>query len=160
MEILQAIYDSELGRSMRESLWGYPIALTVHSVGMGILVGVLAVMNLRILGMFRRRMPFQVVKPIIWLGMFGFVINLISGLLLFIADPISYSTNTAFLVKIAGVIIGLVVLVMMIKTPEFKEIKTVEAAAVGGTNLQVLAYVSLAVWTIALIAGRLIGYMM
>lgn len=158
--VLWAIYDSGLGQYMRESLWGYPIALTIHSIGMGLLVGVMVVVALRILGCFKRHMPFQVIKPIISLAMFGFTINLISGILLFVSDPVSYMANAAFLIKILGVVVGLLVLWVMTRTREFKVIENMGAAAVGSMNLKVLAGVSLVVWTTALTAGRLIGYMM
>jgi len=143
---------------MRESLWGYPIALTVHSIGMGLLVGVLTVVDLRILGLFRNRMPFRVIKPIISVAMFGFVINLISGCLLFVSDSVNYVHNAPFLIKIGGVVAGMIVLWLMVRTPEFKQIQTVQATAVGGVNLKTLAYASLVIWVTAITAGRLIGY--
>lgn len=158
MGLFQWIYDSGFGQYMRESLWGYPIALTVHSIGMGLLVGVLVVVDLRILGLFRSRMPFQVVKPIIAVAIFGFIINLISGCFLFVSDAVNYVHNAPFLIKIAGVVAGMVVLGLMVKTPEFKRIQTVQAGAVGGVNLRTLAWASLFIWTTSITAGRLIGY--
>jgi hypothetical protein len=158
MDIFQSIYDSGLGQYMRESLWGYPIALTIHSIGMGLLVGVLMVVDLRIIGWFKGHMPFQVIKPIITVAMFGFIINLISGCFLFVSDPVNYVNNAPFLIKIAGVVAGMIVLWLMVRTPEFKRIETVEAGAVGGVNLKTLAWTSIAIWLTAIIAGRLIGY--
>ena len=160
MSFLQAIYDTDFARMMRESLWGYPIALTVHSLGMGVLVGVLVVVDIRILGWFRERLPFWTIKPFITLAVIGFVVNLISGTLLFIADAVNYVHNPAFIVKIVGVFAGMIVLWLMMRTPDLRNIRSLDVAAVGGLNLKVLAWTSLAIWTTAMIGGRLIGYLM
>lgn len=159
MSILQAIYDTDFARTMRESLWAYPIALTVHSLGMGVLVGVLTVVDVRILGWFREKMPLWTIKPIITLAVLGFIVNLISGTMLFCADPVSYVHNPAFIVKIVGVFAGMIVLWLMVRTPEYRNIENMDVAAVGGLNLKVLAWTSLAIWTTAMIGGRLIGYL-
>src|SRR5215510_13271107 len=82
-----------------ESDWGYPIVLTLHSIGMALVVGILFMFDLRILGLAMRiPLPaFDAFFPIAW-G--GFVINLISGTLLFLANSAAFLTNTAFITKI------------------------------------------------------------
>ena len=50
---LGALEASGLGRAMREWLWLYPSVETVHIVGIGLLFGSVAVLDLRLLGCSR-----------------------------------------------------------------------------------------------------------
>ena len=51
---MQAVESSGLGRFMREALWAYPIAETLHIIGIAALYGSLLVVELRLLGLGRR----------------------------------------------------------------------------------------------------------
>lgn len=83
-----------------ESDWGYPIVLTLHSIGMALVVGILFMFDLRILGLGKRipLVAFDTFFPIAWVG---FAINLVSGTMLFLANPSIFLSNTAFITKIA-----------------------------------------------------------
>ena len=82
-----------------ESDWGYPIVLTLHSIGMALVVGIVFMFDLRILGLARRIQfaAFDAFFPIAWVG---FVINLMSGTMLFLANPSVFLSNTAFITKL------------------------------------------------------------
>ena len=51
---MHTVEASGLGRFMREALWAYPAAETVHIVGIGLLFGSIAIVDLRLLGLGRR----------------------------------------------------------------------------------------------------------
>lgn len=159
MGILDWLYNSAAAEYVRASLWGYPITLTVHGVGMAIVVGLLIVVNLRLLGYFRS-MPLQGVPKLWGWAVFGFVINLISGLMLFAADASNFATNWAFLLKISMIIIGVVLAFVLKAAPVFKNINNLEPQAAAGPLGRSLAALSLTVWTLAIIFGRLVGYVL
>ena len=50
MGFLIWLEEGALGIFIRESLWGYPIVLSSHAVGMAIVMGVVVALNLRVLG--------------------------------------------------------------------------------------------------------------
>jgi low affinity Fe/Cu permease len=159
MGVLQSINDSALSTYMRESLWGYPIALTLHAIGMGLLVGVVCIMNLRVLGYFRQ-IPFPGLSKWFPVIVVGFLVNLCSGTMLYLSDPVQLLKNWAFDVKIVLVFVGMILLLAMRATPAFKNIANMPAAAIGGNPSRVIAVVSLIVWITAITSGRLTGYVM
>ena len=93
---------------LRESLspLAFPTVLTLHTVGMGFLVGTNAAVDLRVLGV-ASQMPLKPMErffPVMW---FGFGVNAFSGVLLLIAYPTKAVTNPLFYVKL--MVIGLAV---------------------------------------------------
>ena len=66
MEWLQSTW---VGVLVAESLWGYPLFETIHSLGMAMLIGALGLINLRVLG-FKRELPLLGMRqllPLAWL---------------------------------------------------------------------------------------------
>lgn len=94
------------------SIWAYPIVLTSHTLGMGILVGFNWALDLRLLGI-GRRIPIRPMKsffPVMW---FGFWLNLITGLLLLAADATTKMTSWVFGVKMFFIVLSMIVLVKL-----------------------------------------------
>src|SRR5678816_3293838 len=91
-----------------DTIWAYPMILTMHTVGLGIVVGAAVIVDLRLLGV-GPAIPLEEVKrvfPIFWLGFF---INLVSGLMLFASEAADKAAQPVFLVKLLLVAIGVVV---------------------------------------------------
>jgi hypothetical protein len=140
------------------SLWAYPMVLTAHTVGMSLLVGASAVIDLRLLGAapLVPRGPLAVVFRALWTGA---AISLVSGLLLFGADASTKGATAVFFVKLAFIAAGLVVawrLTRVFAGIGSGAIADVEAAP-GRTRL--LAVLSLLLWTAAITAGRFMAYL-
>ena len=84
-----------------ESLWGYPIMLGAHVVGLAIVVGLFVMRDLRLLGMFPG-ISYASLDSLRNLGWTGFVINAVSGCFLFSSQASFFIENTAFLLKISN----------------------------------------------------------
>src|ERR1041385_4669319 len=133
-----------------DSIWAYPMILTMHTLGLGIVVGSAAVLDLRLLGVgpgipvaeMRR------VFPLFWLG---FYINFGRGLMLFISEAADKAAQPVFLVKLALVIIGVIV------TSRLRHVAF--DAPAPPVRARTLAKVSLFVWAGAIVAGRLMAYL-
>ena len=52
IEFADLLYDSELGTSLRESIYAYPIVEGIHLIGLAFSVGLLFFVDLRLLGLF------------------------------------------------------------------------------------------------------------
>ena len=133
------------------SLLAFPFFLIVHAWGMGFLAGSNAAVDLRILG-FAPRVPLQAMSrfyPVMW---FGFVINLISGLLLLIAYPTKALTNPVFYFKIGCIVAGMILMGRIRKRAV--------AFADGDTRpgMKLAATASLLVWAGAVVSGRFLAY--
>ena len=89
------------------SLLAYPTILTLHTVGMAIVVGTCAVMALRVLGV-APDMPLSAFRHAPRLVWGGFTVNAATGLALFAMDAEHKATQTVFFVKLALIALALV----------------------------------------------------
>jgi hypothetical protein len=138
-----------------DSLWALPTILTLHTLGLAVLVGSSWAFDLRVLGMGRTIPlgPFRTLFKVMWLG---FWINLVTGLLLFAADAERKAGSTLFLAKMLFVIVGVVMLVMIRKHVYGADGTAPERVS---SSAKVLAIVSIAAWSAAISAGRLLAYL-
>jgi hypothetical protein len=155
-DILSSIEGSGFSTWLRESnsIWAYPTVLTLHTVGLGVLVGGHWVISLRLLGQ-GRDVPLPTFEGLFKYMWAGFWINLITGVMLLAADATTKATQRVFFVKMGLVILG-VVLVAVMRRRIFPVDRPAEAAP--RTNGRGLAWSSIAVWCLAIVAGRLMAY--
>lgn len=149
MGFLQWYEQGILGVFVRESLWGYPITLSSHGVGMAIVVGVVVALNMRVLG-YANGISISAFDRIFLVGWLGFLINLVSGLVLFAGTATEYIFQGAFQLKLGGIILGGILLkVVMNAVREGKDEKLVKLYSVA----------CLASWGTAVVTGRLMAYL-
>jgi hypothetical protein len=154
--VMKAVEESGFSDWIRNSpsLFAYWFFLTFHCIGMALLVGASAVIDLRILGI-ARDLPLAPLKGLYRVIWTGFWIQILSGALLLIAFPTKALTNPDFYIKLT--LIGLAVVVMrMMKTRVFLDTGLSEPAMmVKGRTYAIL---SLIFWVGAVTAGRLLAY--
>jgi uncharacterized protein DUF6644 len=153
-EILASLEASAFSTWLRESpsVWAYPTVLTLHTVGLGILVGANWMVDLRVLG-FGRAIPLGIITrafPFMWAG---FWLNAITGVLLFVADP-TKGTTTVFMWKLAIIACG-VALLISLKRKLYGRSVEMDAATLG---VKAIAAGSLVVWIAAIATGRWMAY--
>jgi hypothetical protein len=162
-----------------ESAWGYPMLLTVHGLGMAVVVGLTAMTGLRILG-FPAKVPLGAYKGTLpWL-VWAFVGNFLSGVVLFIHDAVALSTNISFQIKVISLIVGVAVLWRMYshvvipawkaetatgadETPEHPGMVVAPGGVVAWVmprSGKALAVAAIAIWWLSVIvSGRLVAYL-
>lgn len=133
---------------IRESgvLYGYPLILFLHTLGLSTLVGLSSAINLRLLG-FARGIPIASLARLFTLMWTGLALTAVTGLLLFVADATRHWSNPAFTVKLIFVALAVTALALI-----WRRVFT------AGSGGKILAAVSLASWFGALSAGRLMAY--
>src|SRR5438477_2838131 len=154
--IFKTIEESGLSMWIRDSpsIFAYWFILSLHAIGMGLLVGASVVIDLRILGVAKDLplAPLKGLYNIIWAG---FWLQVASGTLLLVAYPTKALTNPDFYIKLT--LIGLAVAVM----------QTIKKRVFSNSNLsesemmlkgKALAMWSLLFWAGAVTAGRLLAY--
>lgn len=97
--MLAWIENSWLGETMRAYQWAFPACEALHFIGLCLLMGAVAIMDLRLLG-FGRSLPIRAVHQLIPWAWTGFLINLTTGILFFFTQPGFYVPNGAFRVKL------------------------------------------------------------
>jgi hypothetical protein len=131
------------------SLFAFPGILAAHTVGLGVIAGLNAALDLRLLG-FARGIPpasFLRLLPLMWVGLW---VNVLTGLALLLAYPTKALTNPVFYLKLGLIAAALLVLRALIA-------RTRDVEAVSGATRR-LAAASLVLWAAAITAGRLLAY--
>ncbi len=158
---LGAIEASGLGRAMREWLWLYPSIETVHIVGIGLLFGSIAMLDLRLLG-FSRNIPVKRLAGHVlpWTAA-SFLLILPSGLMMFTAHASEFIDSPVFIVKMclimaAGVNAALFHAVVfrtadVWDSNEMRDLPPPPSARVS-------AALSLLIWIAVIACGRLLAY--
>ena len=134
----------------------FPVLEMAHFLGLCLLFGSLLVVDLRIVGV-SPRVPIQQVEKFLRFALFGFAINLTSGLLFVVGDSDRYLVNIAFWTKMA------VIVVAGLNTAYFvRRVKPQIDAGVRSADLtpdaRAVAWLSLVLWTSVIVLGRFIPY--
>lgn len=97
----ELLYNSEIGTSIRESTWVFPIIETIHVLGAANSVGLILMLDLRLTGLGMSKVPPEQImhrlKP--WY-LIGFGIMMISGGLLFWSEAVKLYSSFTFWMKI------------------------------------------------------------
>jgi hypothetical protein len=149
MDFLLWYEEGPIGVFIRESLWGYPITLSSHAVGMATVMGVVVVLNMRVLG-FAGKLSIPAFDKLLVVGWIGFIINLISGLVLFAGTSTTYFFQGAFQLKIGSIVAGGILMKLVLNSiRDHKPLVT----------QKLLAVTCLACWTVGMVTGRLMAYL-
>ncbi|GGD47463.1 hypothetical protein GRI62_08685 [Erythrobacter arachoides] len=156
--IWESIEYSSLGTSIAESLWAFPTLETIHVIALVTVIGTIAVMDLRLLGIASNetavtRMSSDTL-PWTW-G--AFVLAAITGTLLFISKASSYMANPYFIMKMGLLVLAALNMLYF----HFVTYKTVHDWDTGlhlPTGAKVAATLSLVFWIGVVFAGRAIGF--
>ena len=156
MELLAQLEHSGVVTWVHEStsLFAYPSILLLHTIGMALVVGIAAAIDLRILG-FAPAIPLAPLErflPVLWMG---FWINAVTGTVLFAVDATAKATSPDFLIKMAFIALALINL-RLIRTRVFRD-PDLDTQPLT-TEAKVLAGTSLLFWLGAIVSGRLLAY--
>lgn len=156
MAIAAWIENTALAEWVRVAIWGYPTMITLHSLGLAIMVGLSVLLSLRALGLFDA-IPFSSLYRLLKIAWIGFLINFLSGSCLFANSATSFIVDWLFLLKMTMVIVG-AILVGIMQSMLKAALAAGSGDAVSGTSLKLVAWFTLAAWTIGMVAGRFIAY--
>jgi hypothetical protein len=158
---LGALEGSGLGRAMREWLWLYPSVEVVHIVGIGLLVGSIAVMDFRLLGFSRSISARRLAAHVLPWTAASFLLILPSGLLMFTAHASEFVQSGVFVLKM------MLILAAGLNAALFHAITFRTADIWDSDEMRKLppppsarasAAVSLLLWIAVIACGRLLAY--
>lgn len=156
MEFFAWLEMTAIADAIRTVPWIYPALETAHYVGLAMLVGGIMLIDLRLLG-FARALPLRSIiglVPWVWAG---FIVNAISGSLIFVYGATGFSQNTAFRIK----------MVLLLLAGINAMIFTVAAARTGRSwidagsvpaSIKVIATASFVLWLGVVTMGRWMAY--
>lgn len=152
--ILHWLRETPLGDAVRNMPGLFPATEMAHFIGLSLLIGVMLVVDLRILGAFRQTSYNSVLK-LLPLAVLGFAINLISGVFFIAGNPYLYFTNPAFFVKLGVIALG-GLNALWFTFAEHRQIAGLDSDATAPLLARVMAGASLAMWIAVILLGRLL----
>ena len=135
------------------SVWAFATVLTLHTAGMAVLVGASWVLDMRLLGV-NRRIPLSAYSWVFPVVAIGLLVNVVTGVMLFMKSATKWGTAIPFLVKMSFVIASVATLV-----PLRSLVLRNEADNEVSGNARLLAVASILAWTGAVTVGRLLAYL-
>jgi hypothetical protein len=144
---------------MRQSgPWTYPLVNLAHILGVAALFGSILVIDLRLLGLWRRVSIDALSHATLPVSRSGFAVAATTGVALLSSNATEYIGNPFFLIKFPAIGLGLLNVWALGRTTAWR---ARGARALSGPEVRQLALmggVSLASWLTAVSAGRMIGY--
>ena len=135
--------------------WVWPTCETVHFIGLSMLFGIVLTLDLRMLGVGKNAVSFAALYQLLPLGMLGFTMNLITGIMFFVAMPKQY-TGFLFFLKMMLVVLGaLNVLYFML----CKEPWTVGDGDDAGILTKLIAASAIVIWIAVLFCGHMLPWL-
>jgi hypothetical protein len=156
--IFQAIEALPSSTAFRESLNGYPFALTAHVVSMCMFAGLILMMDLRLAGYGFQDTPFsELQKRLFPWQMFTLLVTSASGLLLFYGQPMRYYGKLLFWIKICLMIVaGINALYFHMTT--YRSVGKWDRDALLPYGARLAGVISIAAWAGVIVFGRLTAY--
>ena len=158
LEFCQWLEHTSLGVAIGESLWLFPILESLNVKAQAVVVGSIAMMDLRLLGALARdRAVTELAAETLPLTWGAFAAAAITGFLLFASNASYYYDNTPFRVKI--VLLGLAGANMLyFHRATWRTVSTWDRAAQLPIAARLAGAVSLGTWILVVIFGRWIGF--
>ena len=144
---------------MRESgPWTYAFVNTAHILGVSSLFGSILVLDLRLLGLWRRVRLAELAAAVTPVAATGFAIAITTGSAMLATKATAYVDNPFLLIKFPAIALGLVNVGVLSLTPAWKARATREPSGVERRQLAVMGGISLACWLTAITCGRMIAF--
>ncbi len=154
-EVLDTLAQLPIAVLLRQSVWAYPLTSAAHIFSLGMIIGAIVPMDLRLLGLFRDLPVANLARPLIRVAAIGVALALFTGFALFTVQPGQYVSNTAFLLKLVLVGLAIVNALLVRFLPYWRRALIADSIH---PVLRLNAALSLLLWTLALVAGRWIAF--
>jgi len=160
-DALAALHAAEFATLLRTGRWAYPIANVLHIAGIGLLLGAIVPLDLRLIGLWRSVPAGLLARVLVPVAAGGLALALVSGFLLFAVRPAEYATIDLFAAKLL-LIVGAVGNALLLRiTVAWKRLDGVGGAPVGAApaaRLRLAGTMSILLWFAVLTCGRFLGY--
>ena len=129
-----------------------------HVFGVAALFGSVLVLDLRLLGLWRRVPIAALAVSTVPVGQAGAAVALVTGVMLLATNATEYLGNPFLILKFPAIAVGLVNVVVLSRLPAWKARAERELSPRERRQLQIIGGISLASWVTAVTAGRMIAY--
>lgn len=136
--------------------WLWPACEIIHFIGLALLVGVVTLLDLRLLGGIRGVAVAAIMDFLPW-AVLGFVLNLATGVVFFLGAPEQYVNNVAFYSKMLFILLaGVNAIYFQIML--FQRTRLVGPGEEASLHAKVVAVVSMGCWLLVMYWGRMLPF--
>jgi len=143
------------GMFVLDHSWVWPACETLHFIGLCLLFGAVLVVNLRVMGVGKALLPLAALRQLVPLGMVGFTLNLVTGMMFFVATPEQY-TGFLFLLKMMLIAAGALNLLYFMLAESPDKVGDGDDAR-PGTKL--IAASAIVIWMAVLFCGHMLPWL-
>ena len=134
--------------------WMWPSCETLHFIGLSLLIGVVLLVDLRMLGVMKS-VPFSAIHRLMPWAILGFGINVLTGMAFFVGAPEQYTQNIAFQWKMALVLIAGLNALYFTLLDEAWELKAGDDAPL---TAKVMAVAAIGLWVGVMYCGSMLPF--
>jgi len=150
--------QSGVGTSVRDSLWLFPIIETVHIFGIILLVGGTSILDLRLMGLtFREEPVSKLARRFLPWAWAGFIIQVVTGVLLFSSEATKMYTNLGFQIKMVLIVVA-GINAFVFHMIAYQSVGKWENDPVAPLSARAAGLISILLWFGIVAAGRWIAY--
>jgi hypothetical protein len=145
---------------MRDSVWAEPIVETIHVLALTLFFGFVVLLDLRLLGVVLKSRPItEVLRQLNpWL-LWGYAIMIVTGVLLFVGDPVAFWSTFPFKLKmILLIVVG--INAMLFNATIGKNVAKWDLCETPPWQARMSGGISLTLWVAIIAAGRVIAYVL
>lgn len=153
IEWLYGTWASDFANGYR---WTWPIAESIHFIGLVLLAGTVGAFDLRLLGLGKGIRPADLHR-LLRFGIFGFGLLVITGLLFISGAPEQYFYNSAFHFKAASLCL-MGINVALFYSMEFRSIQTLGPTDDAPQAARTMAAISLCLLVAIMLFGRMLTF--
>lgn len=153
-----AIERTALAVAMRQELWLYPSVEILHILGFVTLVGSIAVLDLRLLGLSRGVSVSALARHVLPWALGALVLIVPTGLLMFMAHATDLVGNRAFALKLS-LIFAAGINAAVFHAGAYRKVGEWDSGAATPAAAKLHAGLSLIIWTGVIACGRLLAYL-
>lgn len=147
--LIETLAASDLAQMMRNGRWIYAAVSGGHVLGIALLIGAIASLDLRLIGLWPTVPVPDLARVLVPVAAIGLTLAIVTGLLLFLAGPADYLQMRLFLLKLTLIACGTGHAVWFHSTNSF---------ARPGVALWRVGLPSLLIWLAVLICGRMLAF--
>ena len=129
--------------------WSFPLLECIHIAGFTLSIGTIAIVDFSLLGLSGQK-PAQLLKETAPWTLFGLVVMLISGPLIFSSDPRMYMANYSFRFKIVALLVAILY--------NYTLHRRVALAGASPGVAKLTGAISLALWVSVVAGGLFIAF--
>ncbi len=156
--MLNWLQETSLAVHIRDSLFAFPLIESTHVIGLTLVFGTIAIIDLRLLGLASTNRPFQrlAADTLKWTWV-AFAVSALTGSLMFITNATVYYHNAYFRAKIA--LLALAAFNMLVfEVTTRRSVAQWDRDSSAPPLGRAVAAVSLVIWISVIVTGRMIGF--